>query len=548
MAMQRGVAGGEMRQVRVSYQTALEYLADERGPDILRAGAALAFLDEDRDRDEVLYRHQLLQEYFAARVLALAPDTAAQLVARPWMADEVAPSAEAILARLGLGEPLPPLPQSGWEETILMAAAMTGDPASYVRQIQTTNLALAGRIASLLEVRNRLAEPVLSGLCQTLVDRSRDPRADVRDRIDCAAILGELGDPRYELRCGPEGRYLWPPMIAIRGGEYPIGDDTPVEWHNVRSGEKHTDTSHMPRHCVQVSDFLIGQFPVTNAEWAYFIVAGGYEDDRWWDTADARQWRRGELANESAKANNRVWRQRCKADPTLFERLVAEGLFADEAAIDRWRYWLTLSDDEFERALDAHWQPRRRTEPQFWHDRRFTGPLKPVVGVSWYEARAYCQWLAAQSGLPVHLPTEVQWEAAARGQEGRTYPWGDSFAPLRANTWEAHLQQPTPVGVFPSGDAPEGIADMAGNAYEWTSSLAGHLTGEAGGVHYDYPYDPSDGREDPQAPPTVARVCRGGAWDDDASATRCISRIQALPAGASHNNGLRLVVSDVPRP
>lgn len=540
-AMQTAASSGEMSQVRVGYDTAIEYLGAELGPDIVRAGAALAILDEDRDRDEVLFRHQLLQEYFAARCLVDQPREAAQLVARPWEAAAFDPSAEDLLGRLRPGEPLPPLPRTGWEETVSLAAAMATDPAAFVRLLRETNLALAGRVAAMIEVRGRLPPQVLDELRWALVQRSREPRADVRDRIDCARSLAELSDPRFQLRTGPYGPYLWPPFVTIPGGRYPIGDDQPLVWRNPRSGEEQVDASHVPQHWVLVREFQIGQFPVTNAEWQCFIKAGGYDDERWWDTPDARRWWLGELANEAAKANNRGWRRRCLADPGLFERLIEEGVFADEAAIERWRYWLTLSDEDFERALDAHWKPQRRTQPQFWHDRRFAGPLRPVVGVSWYEARAYCRWLSAQCGLVVRLPTEAEWEAAARGTEGRSYPWGERFEPFRANTWECHIQRPTPVGVFPAGDTPEGVADLSGNVYEWTSSLGGSADG-ADGACYAYPYDPADGREDPTAPPDVCRVCRGGAWDDDQSAARCVSRFFVPPAGATHNQGLRLLI------
>ena len=78
-----------------------------------------------------------------------------------------------------------------------------------------------------------------------------------------------------------------------------------------------------------------------------------------------------------------------------------------------------MDDAAFERALTDHWRGSRQTEPASWRDRRFNRPTQPVVGVCWYEARAYCAWLAAQSGLPVRLPTEVEWEAAMRGTAGR---------------------------------------------------------------------------------------------------------------------------------
>ncbi len=540
--MQASGAGGEIGQIRLAYDEAIRLLAHEDAEDILRAGVALSILDEDRCRDEVLYRHQLLQEYFAARVLSTRADEAASCVARPWRRSEIQPDVATLLATLPVGELLPPLPPTGWEETVVLAAAMSPELECFVRRLMESNLALAGRIAALPEVQPRLASSLLDELRWALVARSGDPQADLRDRLRCGDVLGDLGDPRFERRTGPYGDYLWPPLVAVPGGRYPLGEDEPFRWNNVRTGELEEDVDHLPRHSVEIQSFQIARFPVTTAEWLCFIRAGGYDDERWWDTPGARAWLRGELANEAVKMNNRAWRQRFKSKPELFDRMVAEGGFPNAAAIERWRYWLTLDDEQFEQALDSHWPPQRRVEPQFWRNGRYNRPLQPVVGVCWYEAVAYARWLAAQTELKVRLPTEAEWEAAARGQEGRAFPWGNEFDPLKANTFETRLRQPTPIGIFPDGATPEGIADLAGNAYEWTSSLWGECSANGARMDYPYPYDAQDGREDPTAPPSVARIARGGSWDDVAIGARTASRVHSLPSAASHNMGLRIAV------
>jgi hypothetical protein len=100
------------------------------------------------------------------------------------------------------------------------------------------------------------------------------------------------------------------------------------------------------------------------------------------------------------------------------------------------------------------------TEPRGW-DEQSQHPSRPVTGVSWYEASAYCAWDG------VRLPTEAEWGRAARGLEGREYPWGNEPPDERRANFDMKVGQPTPVGLYPAGATPEGVADMAGNVWEW---------------------------------------------------------------------------------
>jgi len=270
------------------------------------------------------------------------------------------------------------------------------------------------------------------------------------------------------------------------------------------------------------------------------MEAGGYEDEWWWDTEDARAWRRGELTNEAAKYACRVWLKRFLEDPDLFDRMMEEERFAHDEVQERWREWRLLDLVEFEAALDARWQPKRATEPAFWRDEHLNGASQPVVGVCWYEARAYASWQSAQTGMAFRLPTEVEWEAAARGVAGRSFAYGDAFDATIGNTVETHLRRTTPVGVFVEGDTPEGVSDMAGNVAEWTSSAWGGEDDEIPG--HGYPYDPGDGREDPNAPPSCPRVARGGAWARDESIARAAYRYCGHPTGTVSQVGFRCCV------
>ncbi len=105
-------------------------------------------------------------------------------------------------------------------------------------------------------------------------------------------------------------------------------------------------------------------------------------------------------------------------------------------------------------------------EPSKWRDRQYSSPDQPVVGVSWEEARRFCRWLSQVSARKVELPTEAQWEYAARSNDGRKYPWGNEPEPNGELACFA-AKQPAAVGSYPAGQGPFGHMDLAGNVWEW---------------------------------------------------------------------------------
>jgi len=132
----------------------------------------------------------------------------------------------------------------------------------------------------------------------------------------------------------------------------------------------------------------------------------------------------------------------------------------------------------------------------------------PVVLVTWEDAMAYAAWTNKR------LPTEAEWERAARGVHGRRYPWGDEFSPkIHCNCKETGINGTSAVGDFsPAGDTPEGLVDMVGNVWEWTNSL-----------YWPYPYSAEDGRESRDA--SGFRVLRGASWMNDANVVYCMARL-----------------------
>jgi formylglycine-generating enzyme required for sulfatase activity len=180
------------------------------------------------------------------------------------------------------------------------------------------------------------------------------------------------------------------------------------------------------------------------------------------------------------------------------------------------------------------WQWREEESifaPLYWHERKWNGPNFPVVGGSWYEASAYAEWLSQTTGVKYALPTEAQWEKAARGSKGLEYPWGNKFDKNKCNSYEGGLGRTSPVGTFPIGVSPYGCMDMAGNVWEWCSDWYGE----------DY-YKKSPAKN-PKGPSNGSgRVIRGGGWDGGDWYCRAAYRLWAIhPARRDNDLGFRLV-------
>lgn len=325
------------------------------------------------------------------------------------------------------------------------------------------------------------------------------------ERAEIGDALGRLGDPRFD----PDFLFLprqyqgqpepfWG-FVEVPAGPFVMGTRRrsagalPEEG----GGQKKLDIPYT---------YWIARYPVTVAQFRAFIQAGGYDSPDVW-TKEGWAWRTGE-----------------------WDRQVDEGALLD---------WLQRRP------------PEQRTMPILWDDQRHYCN-RPVIGVSWFEATAYCKWLDTQlraslagskrsfvvpddyilpSGFVVRLPTEAEWEKAARTGADSRYPWG--VAPWdenRANIGESHIGHPTPVGIYPNGASPLGLLDMSGNVWEWTLSL-----------YEPYPYQPHSAREEDAAERT--RVVRGGSWITNQKYAYTTSRLQSIPGGLDHDVGFRPVIS-----
>jgi len=276
-------------------------------------------------------------------------------------------------------------------------------------------------------------------------------------------------------RCGWGARGMAPSMVPVPAGPFLMGtSDQQILWlaHSDDMARKWQEKEYFgreqPQHTLTLAGYHITKYPVTVGHYRVFVGAGGYHRRRYWTAAG---W---------------AWRQ-------------AVG----------------------------------KTQPKFWDVEKWAGDDRlPVVGVSWYEARAYCRWLSEETGGSFRLPTEAEWEKAARGSDGRIYPWGDEFDVGRCNTRARGLNQTEPVGRHsPGGDSPYGCAEMAGNVSEWTLSQ-----------YKPYPYNPGDGRHEGEG--EEDRVIRGGSWYKPELRARVAARGMNAPFFADNDVGFRCVLED----
>jgi formylglycine-generating enzyme required for sulfatase activity len=213
-------------------------------------------------------------------------------------------------------------------------------------------------------------------------------------------------------------------LVRVPAGEFLMGSNPAFD--------KYAGRDDQPQHTVELPEFYIGRYEVTNGQYIAFVKATGHRTPPYWGT---------DTVVASGKEN------------------------------------------------------------------------RPAVWVSWDDAALFAQWLSDQTGMDFRLPNEAEWEKACRGTDGRLYPWDDDAPDAGKANYRGHVDSTTQVGSYsPQGDSPYGVADMAGNVWEWTSSL-----------FRDLPYSVTDGREDMKA--RGRRVMRGGAfyWGDEKS-VRCTER------------------------
>jgi formylglycine-generating enzyme required for sulfatase activity len=195
-------------------------------------------------------------------------------------------------------------------------------------------------------------------------------------------------------------------------------------------------------------------------------------------------------------------------------------IWVDAFALGAWQ----VTNAEYSLFLQSTGQP----PPPYWNDPGFNDPEQPVVAVSWFDAVSYCEWISSVTGRRFRLPTEAEWECAARGgTEGSVYPWGDDPPQSRQEYHQLWTSGPEPVARrAPNG---YGLYDICENVHEWCSDW------------YEADYYSISPERNPHGPEGgTRRVSRGGSWRHRIKISRCAARSSIPPAFRYADYGLRV--------
>lgn len=283
------------------------------------------------------------------------------------------------------------------------------------------------------------------------------------ERAEAGRVLAKLGDPRPEvLTCE---RMVF---CHVPAGSFLMGST---------NDDDQASDNEKPQRKKNLPEYWAGKYPVTNAQFAQFVAAKGYENPAYWP--------------EAQKEKN----------------------------------WS-------ETGFKSEYDDKPRTAPVDY-DEPYNLPNQPVIGISWYEALAFTHWLSDQLSvisvqwsvndgesvfreqvkfgkLQAALPSEEQWEKAARGADGQAYPWPGEFDSNKGNISGTGIGRTTAVGVFPGGESPYGLLDTSGNIWEWVNNKYYNL--------------------------------RGGSFVDSPGSARCASRHSSVPSYWNWFHGFRIVL------
>ncbi len=327
---------------------------------------------------------------------------------------------------------------------------------------------------------------------QSLLAEIEDPETSPRRRLEIGDKLAELGDPRpgvgvYEVEIDDEQ------ADSSSAATYAPPVQSLLDEINIIETQ--------PKRRLAIGDKLA---KLDDPRPGVGLDAQGLPDI-YWVEIPAGQFIYGKVSEQQKLHLERFQVSRYPITNNQYQCFIDAGGYTEE------RWWRDLKKPE----------PKKSTWDQ---------PNRPRTDVDWYEAVAFTRWLSAQLGQDIRLPTEQEWEKAARGEGGRKYPWGDDYINGYANVDESRnkgekLGQTTAVGLYPQGHSPFGVSDMAGNVWEWCLNKGEH---------------PEQIEPDTSGD---SRVLRGGSWFSPPGDARAALRLWGYPVNRGGSRGFRVVLS-----
>ncbi|MEW8415572.1 MAG: SUMF1/EgtB/PvdO family nonheme iron enzyme, partial [Candidatus Thiodiazotropha sp.] len=327
---------------------------------------------------------------------------------------------------------------------------------------------------------------------QKLLNEIDNPNTTPQRRLEIGDQLAELGDPRH-------GVGVYEAQAGVEAEEQESIERYPPEIKSLLDEIENTETA--PKRRLAIGDELVR---LGDPRHGVGLDARGLPDIDWVEIPE------GEFIYGEGKKQQTIYLEGFRISRYLITNVQYQS-FIDAGGYKEERWWRDLKRPEPEK---SRWEQTNR----------------PRTNVDWYEAVAFSRWLAEQLKQPIHLPTEQEWERAARGTDGRAYPWGDEYLNGYANTKESsnkgeYLEQTTAVGLYPQGGSPDGVMDLAGTVWDWCLNK------------YDHPeqIEPDNSGE--------GRVLRGGSWIDHPENARAASRGRFVPDDRINRWGFRVVWS-----
>ena len=451
-----GLAPDQARE-RKRIDTYLKWLVQHTG---------LIYYRPDGNGEAIRFHHRLFREFLAASRLTGENETVETLVEELLRKGFLADTFWSDVIRLLPGTMNRVEKAKAMAEHLEELANRHPDQEGRLRAILSATLVESTNLFRLYDIigftRRSIERYEVTGKTWTLDDR--------RLFLDGLAVLG---DPRLGMDLENRWVYIKPGRFTMERNKNKYNDDKLEHTVHIEEG------------------FWLGRFPVTNQEYAEFLLDGGFQREELWHP-EGWKW-----------------------------------LHMDEQAFDAFFNDLKKQFAYIEPDWKQFYRPDQK--PFWWNDRRMNRHNQPVVGINWFEAYAYCCWLTQkwrekppgwfQGEVEISLPFDAEWEYAARGSTSVPYPWGNEEPGKDLANFNQHVGETTPVGAYPLGNTPRGLIDMSGNVWEWCFDPWNDEI-------YPKRKDAKVGVRITEGDP-ARRTLHGGSWSNSADKLRSSCRFRA---------------------